>query len=316
MSVSENIIKFDNYSKITCKWIINNFNKEAFFKIYQSKDYNVGVKNLPKWKLTLTIEHNAIGSIIYKLKIKFDEAKFNDFYQWEAFVIDKNLQEISMDMCKRNKSTKKINIDNNNNYLQNNGSLIFTCDITLQSNKNFDFINNKPMLSNSVEKYSDVVLKFNDNRVIHAHKSILSEKSAVLKKLFVDNNANKIIEVVDISYNEMELIMEHIYTGKINDFDINIARSIISSVKKLKYDNLEKYCELYLIDNINIDNCVELLILSDLSNLKNLFKNTFNYVNDNFYNLKLCNFNNLFNTDNKKILFDILKNIYLNSKKC
>jgi speckle-type POZ protein len=122
---------------------------------------------------------------------------------------------------------------------------------------------------------SDV--KFNvRGREFPAHKNILATRSKVFEAMFkhpTKENSTNQIEIEDIKPEVFEQLLRFIYTGKVPLEKLKtMAAGLFIAADKYLLDGLKKESENYLLRHMSPDNCIELLLNSNLLNSAELLK--------------------------------------------
>ena len=171
------------------------------------------------------------------------------------------------------------------------------------------FINNK--------KFSDVVLKLNNNEVIYGHKIMLS-RIPYFDNLFnsgLKETFEKEINIACISSKIMLIIMKYIYTGKLI-FDIDDSILLYEACNYLGLDDLNSACEEKIIFNCNTDNACFILIKAEEFNSIVLKEKILKFIVENFIDITLTNSFNVL-IENKELALEVIRaySLYVNSLK-
>ncbi len=166
---------------------------------------------------------------------------------------------------------------------QADGSLTFHCKI-LTHVKSVASATNPPAgvaincsnaLSDQLEKlfnkmaFNDV--KFNiGGRSFPAHKSILATRSEVFAAMFqhpMKEQSTNQIEIEDIKPEVFRELLRFIYTGRVSTATMEtMAVGLLIAADKYMLNELKNECENYLLHDMSPDNCIELLLNSNLMN--------------------------------------------------
>lgn len=133
------------------------------------------------------------------------------------------------------------------------------------------------ILNNSI--HSDFVIICNDVE-FKTHKAILSVRSKFFEKFFINNSQNS-IKFNDMDIDVMKKILEYIYSNKVTNIKDNV-KSLLEMSDKYGFLPLKEMCEITINKNINLDNVIELLILSDISNANILQTSLIKFVVSNY----------------------------------
>jgi len=126
----------------------------------------------------------------------------------------------------------------------------------------------KNMLKNAEEYFSDMEIECLDGN-IPCHSNILASKSEVFKAMFshdMQETRTKKVEMKDeqgalLSKEIVLNILLFIYTGKIDTEKISLE--ILKLADKYKLQHLKNQCVKHLCKYIDINNCVDTIVLAD-----------------------------------------------------
>jgi len=128
----------------------------------------------------------------------------------------------------------------------------------------------------------DVILKCGDQE-FYCHKFMLSARSPVFEAmLFSDMVENKsgTVNVEDVDPDVMMEVLQYIYTGCSLNIDKH-AMAILAASEKYLIEQLKGCCEDHLSGILDVENCVELLLLGERNNAKDLKKAALVFLTDN-----------------------------------
>jgi len=120
--------------------------------------------------------------------------------------------------------------------------------------------------------HSDVVIKC-QGEDIPCHKSILAARSPVFAAMFQHNMAearNHEVDIQDLSVTTVHLMLEYIYSGQFQHS--SNTEDLLPAADKYELTQLKSACELSLSRTVNMANCLDLLILSDIHSASQLQK--------------------------------------------
>ncbi|KAJ8675236.1 hypothetical protein QAD02_011022 [Eretmocerus hayati] len=132
------------------------------------------------------------------------------------------------------------------------------------------------------DEFSDVIITTSDHK-LHAHKSILANKSSVFASMFnnnIENDAKKVINVEGFNYNVMREVLRFMYTGRVINLE-GIATKLLGAADKYSVVGLKKLCENYLIENISAQNVLECLNFASLYNAPILRSHSMSFFKSN-----------------------------------
>lgn len=137
-------------------------------------------------------------------------------------------------------------------------------------------------------KLCDVSLLCNNGTVeIKAHRVILSSISDYFCAMFTNNLAESFkneIEINDIDGESLKILVDYIYTGKIELNDANIF-AILNASNFLQLENVVTLGCDFLCKNLNISNCVSIYRFSEQQSLSKLKEISYKFLLDNFEKL-------------------------------
>ena len=128
----------------------------------------------------------------------------------------------------------------------------------------------------------DVILKCGE-QVFYCHKYVLSARSPFFKAMFQSNLIETPIETVEITDIHQDVFLEllqYIYTGCSLNFE-NFAIHLLVAAKKYQLAHLKSCCEKVLISNLDVDNCMEMLLLGEMHQASTLKKSAVNFFTKN-----------------------------------
>ena len=148
------------------------------------------------------------------------------------------------------------------------------------------------------DKLSDIKFKFSNNKIICAHKIILTSNSDYFKALLIGNfneSNKKILYINYCKYNIFLDILKYIYNGKININNNNYLDLLDLSCLYL-LDKLKCKIITYLKNNISFNNIFDILIICNKYDLDNLIHICLKFIIFNYFLI-----------EEKQKIIDILK---------
>lgn len=113
-------------------------------------------------------------------------------------------------------------------------------------------------------EFTDLVIEAGEKR-LDVHKVILCSASRVFKSMFeacnFNENKDSRIRIDDFDYEVVRAMVQFLYTKKIDRIDA-LASELILIADKYDIQYLKRFCEAYLVGQINCDNALKLLALS------------------------------------------------------
>ncbi|XP_058803666.1 speckle-type POZ protein-like [Phymastichus coffea] len=113
-----------------------------------------------------------------------------------------------------------------------------------------------------------------ENKIINAHKDILSCRSPVFKAMFeheMKENAQNSVKVIDIDYEVLREMFRFIYSGKVQNIE-KIASNLLIAADKYQLIELKALCENTLYVSVTVDKVVEYLKLTEMCDTIHLQK--------------------------------------------
>jgi len=114
---------------------------------------------------------------------------------------------------------------------------------------------------------------------IKAHKLILSARSPVFAAMFRSDLKKKVmdrIDLPDVSPDIFNEFLHFIYTDRVELTESNVT-PLLAAADNYLLPLLKFKCEEFIIKNLSIENCTEMMTLADLHNALNLKKMTEDY---------------------------------------
>jgi len=115
------------------------------------------------------------------------------------------------------------------------------------------------------KKYADVTISCGDNK-IDCHKIILASRSHVFETMF-DSNMKEMktgkVEIQDMDPEVLGNLLQYIYTGVAPNID-TMAKELFAAADQYQIEKLKELCEEKLMSTIDVDNCIDHLVLGEL----------------------------------------------------
>jgi BTB/POZ domain len=117
---------------------------------------------------------------------------------------------------------------------------------------------------------------------IDAHRSILTARSPVFAAMLKHDMSEKMtnsVTISDIDAPVFTKMLQFMYTG---DCDVGTsAEDLYAAADKYDIQDLKEMCEEQMQKNVNVDNAVRMLILSDARQSRNLKEHAIAFINQN-----------------------------------
>ena len=124
----------------------------------------------------------------------------------------------------------------------------------------------------------DVAL-FAEGRSFKAHRVVLSSCSDYFRAMFSDFSESKQDEIIltNVSALGIELLLEYIYTSKLQ---LNLAniQDVLSAANYIQVESVIEACLNYLDQQLDLDNYIDVLIISELYSLKRLNHKVYRFI--------------------------------------
>jgi len=142
-------------------------------------------------------------------------------------------------------------------------------------------------LSYASKEYTDITIICN-KKEFECHKLILASRSKVLKKVIkvMKENESGKFEVNCKNVEVFEDMLRYIYTGIAPNID-TLAKELLEVAEEYQLQKLKELCELKLSSSVDIGNCIDLLVLSDINQASTLKTAALNFVNKNLKQIEI-----------------------------
>lgn len=185
-------------------------------------------------------------------------------------------------------------------------------DPQVQLNKHFTDAFKRIIEIYAESKLCDVTLVCKNDIKIKAHRIILSSVSDYFRAMFTNNLSESFkteIEMTNMDGNALKQLVNFIYSGTIDLNDSNIF-SILNAASFLQLQSVIKLGCDYLMNNLNVLNCISIRRYSEEQSLKELKLASYKYILDNFE--QIAQNEELLNELTRNELNDLLESAYLN----
>lgn len=140
----------------------------------------------------------------------------------------------------------------------------------------------KPLSMFKDGKYADVIIEVG-GREIKAHKFLLAAHSSVFEAMFdsdmLEKSQNRIV-ITDLEYEDIEQMLEHIYTWDVPKLH-SMADRLLKVADKYALKALLDLCERWLCNSLAMDNVIKRLRLAELHNSDRLKVAASKFISDN-----------------------------------
>uniref|UniRef100_X2BA52 BTB domain-containing protein n=1 Tax=Capitella teleta TaxID=283909 RepID=X2BA52_CAPTE len=134
------------------------------------------------------------------------------------------------------------------------------------------------------EVMTDVTLILPDQSAIPCHKVVLMAASPFFETMFqsgLKEGAEQNIKLDFADSDIIKMLVEFFYTGYIELTDGNI-KAVVAGSEFLFCKHLKAHCEEYLVDTVDLSNCIDYYRYGQVFNLKLLIKTAFDFLLSKF----------------------------------
>ena len=134
----------------------------------------------------------------------------------------------------------------------------------------------------SQKEFTDVQIQCGD-KVYDCHQFMLSARSPVFRAMFqaeMREKKTKKVIVTDLNPDVFQEVLTFIYTGKCPNVD-NLARDLLGAADKYQMEMLKTICIEKLSNSIDVNNCVDYLIIGDLYQANFLKESSLEFIANN-----------------------------------
>lgn len=151
------------------------------------------------------------------------------------------------------------------------------------------------------QETTDFVLESASHKKFPTHKILLAAHSPVLRNMLKNSDVSSMF--IDITDNDMELLLQFIYTGTIKDVMKQDCLKLLEIADKFQLTQLFTLTQHVIGDQINVNNAVEMAVIAKKYKLEDLQKKVFAYIANNPKVLETDAWNDLTDVELTKYLF-------------
>lgn len=166
----------------------------------------------------------------------------------------------------------------------------FNMDLIKQIKVNHDF---GDLLSK--QEKTNFSVQSSSGKQYQVHKIILAAHSPILRNMVKSETVSSIF--LDINDNDMELLLEFLYTGSIKNILKQDCLNLLDIAGKFQLNNLFFLVQYAIAEQINLTNCMEIAVISERYKLVDLQNTVFKFIKEN---------PGVFETDGWKNLDDVI----------
>ena len=136
-------------------------------------------------------------------------------------------------------------------------------------------------LSYTMKEYADVTITC-DGMEFRCHKLILASRSAFFKTMFETDMKEKNTGKYEIKFMNAEVfedLLKYMYSGVAPNID-STAKELLEAADRCQLSKLRDLCEVTLCSQIELSNCIDLLLLGDLFQASTLKTLALNFVSN------------------------------------
>jgi len=126
-----------------------------------------------------------------------------------------------------------------------------------------------------------------DDRVFPVHKFLLAARSPTLAEILKNNPEVENLNLVDISVEIFEIILKFLYTDELPDDDGTKFMHLFVAAGKLKIEELKNYAGNKVIEQIDDENALEILNLSNRYKIFELREKAFEEIKKKYSNIEM-----------------------------
>lgn len=126
---------------------------------------------------------------------------------------------------------------------------------------------------------TDFILESSTGKKYNVHRIVLAAQSSAIKEIV--RNSMTSTAVFDISDDEMDVLLEFLYTGKVKSVLDKNCFKLIDIAYRFKLEKLITLLQLAIVNNINIKNAVEIAVLTERYKLESIQKIVFQFIKNN-----------------------------------
>lgn len=126
---------------------------------------------------------------------------------------------------------------------------------------------------------TDFILESSTGKKYNVHGIVLAAQSSAIKEII--RNSKTSTAVFDISDDEMDVLLEFLYTGKVKSVLDEYCFKLIDIAYRFKLEKLITLLQLAIVNNVNVKNAVEIAVLTERYKLESIQKVVFEFIKKN-----------------------------------
>jgi len=179
----------------------------------------------------------------------------------------------------------------------------------LSKNLHQDQLTNDLGLFLNSKEFADVTISCCD-KIFDCHKIILASRSPVFRNMFSSNMKEEItgnVKIENMAPEVLENMLLYIYTGTAPCID-RFAKELLAASEQYQIEKLKALCEIKLCSEIEIGNCIDLLILGDLYQAATLKTQALRFLSQNVQEIDISECKKAL-ISNPTLLFEVMENL-------
>jgi len=159
------------------------------------------------------------------------------------------------------------------------------------------------------KEFADVTISCHD-KVFDCHKIILASRSAVFRSMFSSNMKEEIagnVKIENMAPEVLENMLLYIYTGTAPCID-RLAKELLAASEQYQIEKLKALCEIKLCSEIEIGNCIDLLILGDFYQAPTLKTEALRFLSQNVQKIDISEYKKAL-IANPDLLYEVMENL-------
>jgi len=135
------------------------------------------------------------------------------------------------------------------------------------------------------DSFKDIKIQIGD-QVFPVHKFILAARSPTLAEIIKNNPAVENLNLFDIPLDIFEIVLKFIYTDELPNVDGLDTLRLFAATGKLKINELKNFTAIQMLHNLNADNAMDVLKLSNKYEHAQLKERAFDEIKAKFPQIK------------------------------
>lgn len=137
----------------------------------------------------------------------------------------------------------------------------------IESNERLEWMNQLLELQKNAVFVDSTVIT-SDSKKFRVDRNVLAASSpyfrALFSNTFYSENQSREVFLPDISSDIMRIIIDFVYIGQINRLNESNVEKLIDAVNRLQIIGAIDYCNQYLIESLNLNNCISNITIDSI----------------------------------------------------